>query len=74
MDFGAGRGLDMKKELRLMQEWEPLHTSHVLVETPRAFADINGILVAWVLPSIVPPSMQVGFSEWLQTNLLNEYW
>ena len=64
-NIGVGRGLDMKKEIRLVEQWQPLHTSHILVETPRVFADQNGILLAWVLPSIISPILQVceGYSD-----------
>ena len=59
VDVGIGRGLAIEKEIALIEKWQPLHRSHVVVETPRAFADGNGIIIAWVLPSIVPPALQV---------------
>lgn len=57
----------MEKEIKLIEQWQPLHTSDVRVETPRVFADRNGILIAWVLPSIVPLALQVSLSGYLQT-------
>ena len=59
-EIGIGRGLDTEKEIELIEKWKPLHSSHVVVDTPRVIADCNGVLIAWILPSILPPRLQVG--------------
>lgn len=55
----VGQGRNKKKESLLQDRWPGMYTSAVHINNPRAIADTKGRIVAWILPGILHPALQV---------------